>query len=355
MKDIVWNRIQNGKRLGTDESLWLIEKAGLHDLGRWAHLVRCRLHPPSRVTYQVDRNINYTNTCISGCRFCAFSRPPGHPNGWTLTIEEVCAKVEDTRAAGGTGILLQGGHNPEIPFQYYVDLLSAIRRRFPEIHIHAFSPPEIAAFSEFFSMPVRDVLRNLIDAGIDSVPGGGAEILSETVRKKMSPGKCSAGEWLEITGTCHDLGLRTTATMVIGLGETVQDRLKHLLAIRELQDRTGGFTAFIPWTFQSENTVLKDLEPMTGVDYLRIQAAARIVLDNVQHHQVSWVTQGLRLGSIALYYGADDFSSVMMEEKVVASAGVRMSATEDDLRKTIENAGFRPVKRLTLYQNILHA
>ena len=355
MHDALENRIGACDRLTPDEARWCLDEADIWDLGRWAHSVRCRLHPSDRVTYQVDRNINYTNGCVSGCRFCAYYRKPGDPESWTLSIQEILDKVAETLATGGTGILLQGGHNPEIPFEYYTDLLKAIRARYPTIHLHAFSPPEIVAFARFYSMDFEDVLDALIDAGLDSLPGGGAEILSEPTRKRIAPGKCSSEEWLDVMHTCHDMGLKTTATMVIGFGESVDERLKHLLSLRDLQDETGGFTAFIPWTFQPKNTQMEDMTPAGGLDYLRIQAAARIILDNISHQQVSWVTQGLRLGSVALRFGADDFSSVMMEEQVVSAAGAGFRTNETEMRKIIEASGFRPVKRLTLYQNILHA
>ena len=356
MREIVESRVCSSQRLNREESRWCLSDAGLWDLGRWTHAVRCSEHPPHRVTYQVDRNINYTNICISQCAFCAFHRPPGHPDGWTLTIDQVLVKIEETIAQGGTGILLQGGLNPQIPFEYYIDLLNAISVKYPEIHIHAFSPPEIAAFSRFYSMQTREILAKLIHAGLDSVPGGGAEILAEPTRTRVSPAKCTGSEWLEIMRTCHAMGLKTTATMVIGLGENIDERLEHLLSIRDLQDQTGGFTAFIPWTFQSGNTRLAGrIEPVGGIEYLRTQAAARLILDNVPHHQVSLLTQGLRLGAAALQFGADDFSSVMLEENVVAAAGTAVHRTEAQMRGLIVAAGFVPVKRLSLYQNILHA
>jgi cyclic dehypoxanthinyl futalosine synthase len=355
MREVIAKLVNEGVRLGREEARWCLAEADLWDLGSWAHQVRCREHPADRVTYQVDRNINYTNICISGCMFCAYHRPPGHPDGWTLTIDEVLKKVNETVQAGGTGILLQGGLNPEIPFSYYVDLLNSIRNHFPGVHVHAFSPPEIVAFSRFFSMPKSKVLRGLIDAGLDSVPGGGAEILSDSLRKRISPRKCSGQEWLEVMRLCHDAGLKTTATMVVGLGETVEDRLDHLLSIRDLQDETGGFTAFIPWTFQPGNTRLAgSVASVEGIEYLRTQAASRLILDNFPHHQASRLTQGARLAGIALYFGADDFGSVMMEENVVAAAGAKNRTSEMEMRRIIEGAGFKPVKRLSLYQNILH-
>jgi len=358
MRASIENIVQNGGRLDRDQALWCLTDADLWDLGRWAHTVRCKIHPPDRVTYQVDRNINYTNVCVSGCKFCAFSRPPSHPEAWTLTPVEILDKVAQTVDAGGTGILLQGGHNPDIPFEYYTDLLKAIRARYPSIHIHAFSPPEIIAFGDFFLMSIEEVLHELLSAGLDSLPGGGAEILTDETRSRISPNKCTGDQWLEVMRTCHRMGLKTTATMVIGFGESPGERLEHLLMLRNLQDETDGFTAFIPWTFQPENTGLeaeaREIGAAGGTEYLRIQACARLILDNIEHHQVSWVTQGLRLGTVALRFGADDFSSIMMEELVVAATGVGFRTNEEEMKKIIEAVGFNPIKRLTLYQNILH-
>jgi len=357
MIEIIKEKVARQERLTRDECRWcLTGEPDLWELGRAALHARTIKLPPGRVTYQVDRNINYTNICVTPCRFCAFSRPPGHPEAWTLSIEEVIGKVRETVDAGGTGILLQGGHNPEIPFEYYLDLLGKIRLEFPSIHIHAFSPPEIVAFSNFFGKPIEEILRKLINAGLSSLPGGGAEILSEPTRSRIAPGKCTGDEWLDVMRTCHRLGLKSTATMVIGFGETIDERLEHLLSLRDLQDETGGFTAFIPWTLQPANTELEgEVEPVGATEYLRLQAASRLILDNILHHQVSWVTQGLRLGSLALRFGADDFSSVMMEENVVAAAGTVCRTNVDEMCNIIRAAGFEPVKRLTLYQNILHA
>lgn len=355
MRTLVQSKICEGSQLSFNEALWCMKEADLWDLGKWAQQVRSRYNPANRVTYQVDRNINYTNICISRCHFCAFSKPPGDSQGWVLSIAEICKKVEETLAAGGTGILLQGGINPAIPFEYYTELLETIRSSFANIHIHAFSPPEIIGLCRTFKMKVRDVLKRLIDAGLDSMPGGGAEILSESTRKRVSPGKCRASEWLEVMEICHSLGLKSTATMVIGLGETLEERLNHLISIRDLQDKTNGFTAFILWTLQPENTRLhKKVQAVGAVEYLRMLACARIILDNIAHHQVSWLTQGLQLGSLGLQFGADDFSSVMIEENVLSAAGIKYRTNESELRLLIKNAGFKPVKRLTLYQNIHH-
>lgn len=367
-------KVRDGVRLSSEEAWWCLSKeSDIWVIGSLAHRMRCLINPPDRVTYQVDRNINYSNICSSGCRFCAFYCPPESSGdgktetekdnkarkGWTLTVGEILAKVKEAIDNGGDGILLQGGHNPYLPFDYYIDILKAIRARYPATHIHAFSPPEILFFSRKFSMPVEDVLRRLVKAGLDSIPGGGAEIFSESVRALIAPGKCTGEQWLKFMRAAHKFGLKTTATMVIGFGETASERLDHLLKLRDLQDETGGFTAFVLWTFQPKNTKMENeirqKGEAGGLDYLRVQAAARLILDNFQHIQVSWVTQGLRLGSLALRFGADDFSSVMMEENVVASADAGFRTNESEMRRIIKTAGFRPVKRLSLYQNILHA
>ena len=356
MRNDIEEKILHVERLTDKEALWCLSAADIWDVGRWAHSIRLRKHPPNRVTYQVDRNINYTNVCNAGCKFCAFARAPRQKGGWTLDIDEVLEKVRMTVDRGGTGILLQGGHNPRLPLDYYTEMLSAIKSNFPEIHIHAFSPSEFVEFGNFFDMSVEELIRLFIDHGLDSIPGGGAEILAEPTRSRIARGKANGEEWLNVMRIAHRLGLRTTATMVIGFGESVEERLEHLTLLRNLQDETGGFTAFIPWTFQPGNTVLEGkVKPAGAIEYLRIQGCARIILDNIEHHQASWLTQSLKLGSLALFFGADDFSSVMMEENVVSAAGLRFCADEDDLRKVISAAGFKPVKRLTLYQNICHA
>jgi len=357
MISVIRKKVRNRERLNTSEARWVLsEEPDIWELGKLAHEMRCMIHPPDRVTYQVDRNINYTNVCISQCSFCAFSRPPGHPESWTLSVDEIIQKVSETVDAGGDGILLQGGHNPDLPFNYYTDVLKAIRARFPLIHIHAFSPPEIVEFSKLYRKSAEQIMGKLIEAGLDSLPGGGAEILIEPTRKKICRKKCSGQEWLVTCRTAHKIGLKTTATMVIGFGESVDERLQHLLWIQDLQDETDGFTAFIPWTLQPANTSLEGkIEPLGGIEYLRLQAAARLILDNIPHHQVSWITQGLRVGSVALRFGADDFSSTMMEENVVSAAGASYKSNEAEVKRVIEAAGFKPVKRLSLYQNILHA
>lgn len=319
-------------------------------LGQAAQQYRYSLHPAPVVTYVVDRNINYTNVCISGCRFCAFYQTPDSPEGYVLSYEELGRKIRETLELGGTQILLQGGLHPNLSLSYYENLLHWIKDHFP-IHIHGFSPPEIQHMARISGLPLTEVISKLKDAGLGSIPGGGAEVLSERVRKLISPKKGSAAEWLKVMETAHGLGLRTTATMMFGHIETVEERINHLLAVRDLQDRTGGFTAFIPWTFQPGNTELP-LTEATGVEYLRMLALSRLVLDNIPNIQASWVTQGPKVAQVALYFGANDLGSTMIEENVVASTGVAHRLSLPEMRRLIETAGFEPCQRDTFYNKV---
>jgi cyclic dehypoxanthinyl futalosine synthase len=341
--DIV-EKILAGKRLSKEEALRLFELE-LKELGELARSVRFRLNPERIVTYVVDRNINYTNICISGCKFCAFYRKPGEEGGFVLSFDELARKIEETLALGGYQILLQGGLNPELPFSFYEEMLRFIKRNYPQIHIHGFSPPEILFFSKQSGLSIRQVLERLIAAGLDSIPGGGAEILSDRVRSKLSPKKGSSEEWLEVMRQAHKLGLKTTATMMFGHIETQEEIIEHLLKIRNLQDETGGFTAFIPWTFQPGHTALSHLSKVGAVYYLRVLAISRIVLDNVKNLQVSWVTQGPQIAQIALEFGGNDFGSTMIEENVVAAAGVSHRLSEEEIRRYITSAGYVPKRR----------
>ncbi|QJA05796.1 dehypoxanthine futalosine cyclase [Thermosulfurimonas marina] len=341
--DQVVEKILAGERLGREEALGLFER-DLFELGELAREVRRRLHPEPLVTYIVDRNINYTNICVSGCKFCAYYRPPGDPQGYVLSFEELARKVEETLALGGYQILLQGGLHPDLPLSFYEEMLSFLKERFPEVHVHAFSPPEIIFFSRREGLSVEEVLRRLIAAGLDSIPGGGAEILVDRVRQRISPHKCSAEEWLSVMRTAHHLGLKTTATMMFGHIETLEDRVEHLLRLRELQDETGGFTAFIPWPFQPGNTALS-VPKATPVEYLKTLAISRIVLDNISNLQASWVTQGPKVAQVALEFGANDFGSTMIEENVVAAAGVSHRLSEEEIRRLIREAGYEPRRR----------
>ncbi|MDA8173078.1 MAG: dehypoxanthine futalosine cyclase [Nitrospiraceae bacterium] len=339
-------------RINKGKALKLLESADLLELGQLADGMRKKLHPKKVVTFVVDRNINYTNVCINGCKFCAFWRPEGSPEGYVISKEELASKIEETIALGGTQILLQGGLNPQLPMGFYTGMLAGIKRAFPSIRIHGFSPPEIEFIARQNHITIREALGILRAAGLDSVPGGGAEILSDRVRKKISPEKIGAKQWLNVMREAHRAGMRTTATMMFGASESAEDIIAHLDAVRALQDETGGFTAFIPWSFQPGNTKMGGIAPATGVDYLRVLAVCRIYLDNIKNIQASWVTQGLKMAQVALRFGANDFGSTMIEENVVASAGVKYRVSKDDIIHGIKAAGFRPAQRDTLY-NIL--
>ncbi len=331
-------RLESGARLNQGEAPGLWE-LNLLTLGQGADLARRRLNPQDRVTYVVDRNINYTNICTSGCRFCAFFRPPGSPEGYVLDAAALAQKLGELKAHGGSGVLLQGGLNPDLPFAYYEDLVRQIREF--GLGVHGFSPPEIVFMGQRFGLPLKEVLARLIAAGLSSIPGGGAEILTDRVRRKISPRKCSSAQWLEVMAAAHELGLKTSATMMFGHLETRAERLEHLFRIRELQDRTQGFTSFIPWTFQPGGTALGG-DPLGAVEYLRTLAVSRLVLDNVPHLQVSWVTQGPKIAQVALKFGADDFGSTMLEENVVAATGVGFRLTRTEIETLIRQAGYQP-------------
>ena len=337
----------DGDRLNPEEAWELYQHADFHMLGYCAHQVRLRKHPEPRVTYVVDRNINYTNICVCGCRFCAFFRAPGQPGGYLLTRDELAKKIEETLALGGTQILLQGGHHPDLPLSFYEDMLQFIKARFP-IHVHAFSPPEIIHFHNQEKCTIDTVISRLRAAGLDSIPGGGAEILVDSVRRRVSPNKCSAKDWLQVMEEAHRQGLRTTATMMFGHEEEPLHRLEHLLALRDLQDRTGGFTAFIPWPFQPQNTAIQRA-PETAVVYLRLLAVARLVLDNFANIQASWVTMGPHVAQLALRFGANDFGSTMIEENVVAAAGVHFRLSREEIKRLVRDSGFEPQQRNMAY------
>ncbi|WP_035261793.1 cyclic dehypoxanthinyl futalosine synthase [Desulfonatronum lacustre] len=332
------------QRISAADALGLWNDLNVIEIGALAHAERVAMHPQAVVTYIVDRNINYTNICVSGCRFCAFFRPPGHAEGYVLALDELGEKVRETMALGGRQILLQGGMNPELSLDFYRIMLTFLKREFPEVAVHGFSPPEIVFLSEASGLSVAEVVTRLAAAGLDSIPGGGAEILVDHVRTRISPHKCSAAKWLEVMECAHRQGLKTTATMMFGHGERIEDRLEHLDKLRDLQDQTGGFTAFIPWTFQPRNTQI-DVPEASSVEYLKFLALSRLYLDNVPHIQASWVTQGPLVGQMALHWGADDMGSTMIEENVVAAAGVRFLLPEEDLRAIVEGAGFTPMRR----------
>jgi len=342
--------LESGGRLLFEDAAELYEKADFHLLGRLAHARRLEKRPEPVVTYVVDRNINYSNICVCGCRFCAFFRAPGQDGGYLLTHGELAAKIEETLALGGTQILMQGGHHPDLPLSWYEETLRFIKNCYP-IHVHSFSPPEIVHFSRIERTDVGTVIRRLREAGLDSIPGGGAEILVDSIRRSVSPNKCSAREWLDVMEEAHRQGLRTTATMMFGHQEEPRHRLEHLFALRELQDRTGGFTAFIPWAFQPMNTNIPG-PPATATAYLRLLAVSRLVLDNFDNVQASWVTMGPKIAQLSLFFGANDFGSTMIEENVVAAAGVHFRLSVREIRRLIRSAGFEPRQRNMAYERV---
>jgi cyclic dehypoxanthinyl futalosine synthase len=345
-------KVRAGERLNADEALALYRTAPTALLGQLADAVRARKHPERIVTYIIDRNVNYTNVCVAKCNFCAFYRPVGSPEGYVLGFDELFRKIDETIAVGGVQLLLQGGHNPDLPITWYEDLFRAIKERYPSFKLHALSPPEVIHLSRLTQLPVPGVIERLIAAGLDSIPGGGAEILVDRVRKELHCyGKATADEWLDVMRHAHRAGLRTTATMMYGTVETDEERLEHLLRLRALQDETGGFTAFITWSYQPQHTELGGAEA-TGVDYLRTLALARIVLDNFDNLQASWVTQGGKVGQVSLAFGANDMGSVMIEENVVRAAGASYCMDEVEIVRNIEDAGFN-ARRRNMHYDIL--
>jgi cyclic dehypoxanthinyl futalosine synthase len=349
---MIAEKVRAGERVTPAEALAIYRDAPTPLLGQLADLVRARKHAGRVVTYIIDRNVNYTNVCVAKCNFCAFYRPVGSPDGYVLSFDEVFQKIDETIAVGGVQLLLQGGHNPDLPLSWYEDLFRAIKDRYPSFKLHALSPPEIIHLSRLSQLSIREVIERLIAAGLDSVPGGGAEILVDRVRKLLHCyGKATSDEWLDVMRHAHRAGLRTTATMMYGTVETDEERLEHLFRLRDLQDETGGFTAFITWSYQPEHTELSGREA-TGIDYLRILAAARIVLDNFDNLQASWVTQGGKVGQLSLAYGANDMGSVMIEENVVRAAGASYCMDEVEIVRNIEDAGFA-AKRRDMHYGIL--
>jgi cyclic dehypoxanthinyl futalosine synthase len=347
-------RVRAGERVTEDETLELYRRAPTALLGRLADSVRARKHPDSIVTYIIDRNVNYTNVCVAKCNFCAFYRPVGSAEGYVLGFDELFQKIDETIAVGGVQLLLQGGHNPDLPLTWYEDLFRAIKGRYPTFKLHALSPPEVIHLSRLSQLPVPAVIERLIAAGLDSMPGGGAEILVDRVRQLLHCyGKATADEWIDVMRHAHRAGLRTTATMMYGTVETDEERLQHLLRLRALQDETGGFTAFITWSYQPEHTELAGTEA-TGLDYLRTLAIARIVLDNFDNLQASWVTQGGKVGQLSLAFGANDMGSVMIEENVVRAAGASYCMDEVEIVRNIEDAGFAARRRNMHYEILGH-
>ncbi len=355
-RDAMIDKVLEGKRISSEEALELY-RLPLEELGSLADSRRNLAKEKSYdgrgreiVTYIADRNINYTNVCNVYCKFCAFYRTERDEDHYVLSREEFDRKLDELSAAGGVQILMQGGHHPKLPFEWYVDLLQHIRKKYPQINIHGFSPPEFQHFAETFRMPLRDVITEFKKAGLGSIPGGGGEILVDRVRKKISPLKINSDQWLEVMQVAHELGLKSSATMMFGHVETIEERIEHLQRIRDQQDRSGGFTAFICWTFQPQHTVLKVKQPTGVAEYLRTQALARIFLDNIENMQSSWVTQGPDIGQVALKYGANDFGSVMMEENVVSAAGTTFRLDAAKIESLIRDAGYEPRRRNNSYE-----
>jgi cyclic dehypoxanthinyl futalosine synthase len=339
-------------RITDEEALALLEGGDLLGVGARADAVRRRLHPGDEVTFIVDRNINYTDYCLSGCKFCAFYKKPGSGEGYLLAEADIHRKIEETLALGGTAIMMQGGLHPDLDICWFEEVFRGIKERYP-IHIHSLSPPEIAHIAKQSGLSVEETLTRLHAAGLDSLPGGGAEVLVDRVRAAISPHKIPTSTWLDVMRVAHNLGMKTTATMMFGSLDTHAERIEHLHRLRDLQDETDGFTAFIPWTFQAGNTELQvGHVPATGVDYLMMLAVSRVYLDNFPSVQASWVTQGLRLGQVALAFGANDMGSTMIEENVVAAAGVRNQCDVDEMVRIIRAAGRTPIQRDTLYREV---
>jgi cyclic dehypoxanthinyl futalosine synthase len=342
-------KVLEGQRLSREEGIALLRDADLLDLGQLADAVRQRKHPEGVVTYIIDRNINYTNVCTAQCAFCAFYRDLPSKEGYLLTKQELAQKIEETMALGGRQLLLQGGLHPDLGIEYYEKLFRWIKATYPEIWIHGLSPAEVNHIRRVSNLDLETTLRRLVGAGLDSIPGGGAEVLSDRVRAIIGIGKGTSGDWLEVMEGAHKLGMRTTATMMFGHVETLEERIDHLLLLRELQDRTGGFTAFIAWTFQPENTAMAG-EELTSFQYLRTLAVARVMLDNFPSVQASWVTQGPKIGQVSLRFGANDFGSLMIEENVVSAAGAHFRLSEAQIARAIQDAGFVPKRRTMHYE-----
>jgi cyclic dehypoxanthinyl futalosine synthase len=334
------------------EAVELFASDDLLGIGMAADAVRAKLHPEGVVSYIIDRNINYTNVCTEYCSFCAFYRPLGHAESYVHPMETILAKIQETVDLGGTGVLMQGGLHPELRIEWYEQMLRTIKAAFPRVWLHCFSSPEIQNIAKLSGLDLTTTIARLRDAGLDSIPGGGAEILHDEVRQRVSRLKCTTQEWIDVHLAAHRLGMNTTATMMFGCGETIEQRVAHFEVVRRIQEETGGFTAFIPWSFQRENTSLGRTvkEEATGVEYLKTLAISRLYLEDIPNVQSSWVTQGLKTCQVGLRFGANDVGSIMIEENVVSAAGASNHASEEELRRLIRDAGFVPKQRDTLYR-----
>lgn len=350
--DEILQRAADGGRIGPDEALLLYTEAPLHALGGAADAVRRRRYQDNIVTYLIDRNINYTNVCVTACRFCAFYRPPRHEEGWSHPVAEILRRCGEAVELGATQVMLQGGHHPSYGVEYYEELFGAVKAAYPELVIHSIGPSEILHMARVSGVPVEEALVRIKAAGLDSIAGAGAEMLPERPRRALAPLKESGEEWLAVMEAAHRLGLESTATMMMGTGETNAERIEHLRMIRDVQDRTGGFRAFIPWTYQPENNHLRGRTQATSLEYLRLVAVARLFFDNVAHLQSSWLTTGKDVGQLSLHMGVDDLGSIMLEENVISSAGARHRSNLLDLVHLIRSAERIPAQRDTLYRRL---
>ena len=345
----ITRKLDDALPVGRDEALWLLNEADLLCLGKLADRVRRSMHPERRVSFVVDRNVNYTNVCTTRCKFCAFYRDETHPDAYVLSYAHIFRKVQELVDHGGTQLLMQGGLHPDLKIDWFEDLFRQLRHRFPSVQVHSLSPAEVVHIAKLSGISMPDCLSRLHHAGLQSLPGGGAEILVDAVRQEISPNKIGWQEWAAVMREAHRLGMPTTATMMFGVREQPEDIVEHLMRIRELQAEQGGFTAFIPWSYQPGNTALGG-EQASGVEYLKVLALSRVVLDNITNIQASWVTQGARMAQIALYFGANDLGGTMLEENVVAAAGVDFRLSQDEIIGLAKSAGFQPVRRTTTYE-----